>query len=217
MKNLLLIFLLANILFFMWSMFVEEDPVPGVEVISESDVGPPLEVVSNGAGANVGSLGNGGSLHAMTGRPCVTIGPIREMTEADTAVLEYGGDGMTTHRRSTEMELLLGHWVQIPNIADLATATGMLEVLSEAGLGDAYYVDSEQLISLGRFGEEDRAERVELQARSLDMDVVSVPWTSNALVYFVDIGLPPGRGAGAIVERYGEDKVVLGDAATCPP
>jgi hypothetical protein len=32
----------------------------------------------------------------------------------------------------------------------------------------------------------------------------------------VDIGLLPGNGAGAIVEKYGEDRVALRDEATCP-
>jgi hypothetical protein len=32
----------------------------------------------------------------------------------------------------------------------------------------------------------------------------------------VDIALPPGRGAGAMIERFGEDKVLLRAQATCP-
>jgi len=39
---------------------------------------------------------------------------------------------------------------------------------------------------------------------------------NEGTVYFVDIALPPGRGAGAIIEQYGEDKVKLRDTATCP-
>ena len=39
---------------------------------------------------------------------------------------------------------------------------------------------------------------------------------AGADVFFVDIGLPPGKGAGSIVERYGEELVALRDAATCP-
>ena len=39
---------------------------------------------------------------------------------------------------------------------------------------------------------------------------------NEGTVYFVDIALPPGRGAGAIIEQYGEDKVKLREGATCP-
>jgi hypothetical protein len=40
---------------------------------------------------------------------------------------------------------------------------------------------------------------------------------NEGTVYFVDIALPPGRGASGMIEQYGEDKVMLRDAATCPP
>ena len=40
--------------------------------------------------------------------------------------------------------------------------------------------------------------------------------TRDDKIYFVDIGLPPGKGAGAIIEKYGEERVALRDAATCP-
>lgn len=71
-------------------------------------------------------------------------------------------------------------------------------------------------ISLGLFGDIERAERIELQARSLDLPADITARTREGSVYFVDIGLPPGKGAGAIVEKYGEERVLLREAATCP-
>ena len=71
-------------------------------------------------------------------------------------------------------------------------------------------------ISLGLFGVVESAERVELQARSMDLPADIAPRTREGTVFFVDIGLPPGRGAGAIIEKYGEDRVALREAATCP-
>ncbi len=38
----------------------------------------------------------------------------------------------------------------------------------------------------------------------------------DATIYFVDIGLPPGRGAGDMIQKYGEDLVLLRNQATCP-
>ena len=69
---------------------------------------------------------------------------------------------------------------------------------------------------MGLFGDVERAERIELQARSLDLPADISPRTREGTVYFVDIGLPPGKGAGAIVEKYGEERVAMRDAATCP-
>jgi hypothetical protein len=40
--------------------------------------------------------------------------------------------------------------------------------------------------------------------------------TRDATVFFVDIALPPGKGARSIVDKHGEEKVLLREAATCP-
>ena len=225
MKNLLLLLVLANVLYFMWSMFATEDPQPGVAVVDESDLGPPLQVsVGQGsdtvtsAGAVLG-LGEPSDLEAVVGRSCVTIGPFKVSDDADSAVLEYGNEGMRTALRSEQGQIFVGHWVQIRNVADEATAKDMLEKLIAGGLNDAYLVRTEDeglKISLGLFGDIEGAEKIELQARSLDLPADISPRMREGTVFFVDIGLPPGKGAGAIVEKYGEELVAMRDAATCP-
>jgi len=61
-----------------------------------------------------------------------------------------------------------------------------------------------------------RAERVELQAKSLNLAADITPRMREGTVFYVDIGLPPGKGAGNMMEKYGEERVLLRDAATCP-
>jgi hypothetical protein len=126
---------------------------------------------------------------------------------------------MRTALRSTDGQLFVGHWVQIRNIPDRDTGNQMLEKLRDGGLGDAYLVPTEEdglKISLGLFGERSRAERVELQAKSMDLPADITPRMRDATIFFVDIGLAPGRGAGDMIEQYGEDMVLLRDQATCP-
>jgi len=225
MKNILLALLLANILYFMWGLFNEEDSPPGVELVEESDLGPPLEVTTgrdSNSVASVGAvLGSGepSALEAVVGRSCVTIGPFKENADADSASLEYANEGMNVVLRSTRGEIFVGHWVQIRNVANDTEADEILAKLSQGGLSDAYLVrtDDEGLkISLGLFGNIERAEKIELQARSLDLPAEISPRTREGDVFFVDIGLPPGKGAGAIIEKYGQERVLLRDAATCP-
>ena len=225
MKNLLLLLILANILYRMWGMFATENPQPGVAVVEESELGPPLDVTTgqdSNSVASVGAvLGSGdhSDLEAVVGRSCVTIGPFKVSGDADTAVLEYTNEGMKAGVRSTQGQIFVGHWVQIRQVPDEATASQMLEKLKAGGLTDAYLVRTEDeglKISLGLFGNVERAERVELQARSMDLPADISPRTREGTIFFVDIALPPGRGAGAIVEKYGEDMVALRDEATCP-
>ncbi len=225
MRNLLLILLLANILYFLWGMFTKEEAQPGVAIVQETDLGPPLEVrtgddsdVIASVGAVLGS-GDPSDLEAVVGRSCVTIGPFKVDTDADSAVLAYASEGMKTAIRRTRAQIFVGHWVQIRTVENDAQADEMLEKLLAGGLTDAYLVRTEDeglKISLGLFGDLERAEKIELEARSLDLPADITPRTADREVYFVDIGLPPGKGAGAIVEKYGEDKVLMRDGATCP-
>ena len=225
MKNLLLLLLLANILYFMWGRFVEEPDQTGIVVVDEADLGPSLEVSSidvaeaaSSVGAVLGS-GRPSELAAVVGRSCATIGPFKTNAEANGAMADYESEEMPASVRTTQGQVFVGHWVQIRNIADRTTGDAMLEKLRSGGLGDAYIVATEDeglKISLGLFGEMDRAERVELQAKSLDLPADITPRTREATVFYVDIGLPPGRGAGAMMQKYGEERVLLRDQATCP-
>ena len=225
MKNLLLLLLLANILYFVWGMFDKDPDEPGIAIVEESELGPPLAVSPNRdavAAVSVGAvLGSGepSDLAAVVGRSCVTIGPFKANADADAALIQYAGEGMRTSLRSAHGQIFIGHWVQIRNIADRATGNNMLEKLKEGGLADAYLVatdDNGLNISLGLFGNLERAEKVELQAKSLNLPADIVPRTREGTIFFIDIALPPGKGAGAMIEKYGEEKVLLRDAATCP-
>ena len=227
MKNLLLLLLLANILYLMWGMFTEEPPGPGVAIIDETDLGPPLDVTAGRDSGAVAGTGAGAvlssrepsALEAVVGRSCATIGPFKVKTDADSAGLVYSQEGMSTAVRSTRGQIFVGHWVQIRNVESEALANEMLAALTEGGVTDAYLVRTEDeglKISLGLFGDLERAEKIELQARSLDLPAEIAPRTADRTIFFVDIGLPPGKGAGAIVDKYGEDMIMLREAATCP-
>jgi len=225
MKNLILLLVLANVLYFLWGWFVEEPPQPGVAIVDESELGPALEVTADRSAEAVASigavLGSGepSDLEAVVGRSCVTVGPFRESGDADAAQTQFSGQGMRAQLRSAVGQIFVGHWVQIRNIENRDSGNASLAKLQEGGLGDAYLWDSDDeglKISLGLFGDVAGAEKIELQATSLGFNAEIVPRMNEGTVYFVDIALPPGRGASAIIEQYGEDKVLLRDAASCP-
>jgi len=225
MKNLLLLLILANVLYLLWGWFIEEPLQPGVAIVDESELGPALAVTADRSAeaiASVGAvLGSGepSDLEAVVGRSCVTVGPFRTSGDADSAQTLYSGKGMRAQVRSAVGQIFVGHWVQIRNIESRDSGNDTLAKLQAGGLGDAYLWDSDDeglKISLGLFGDIAGAEKIELQATSLGFNAEIVPRTNEGTVYFVDIALPPGRGASAIVEQYGEEKVQLRDAATCP-
>ncbi len=225
MRNLLLLLLLANILYFLWGLFVDESVDIGVSVVNESDLGPTLDISKTKiaeAAASVGAVlgaGKPSDLAAIVGRSCVTLGPFKTATLANGVIADYEDQDMRARLRTTQGQIFVGHWVQIRNIENREVGNAMLTKLKEGGLGDAYLVDTDDeglKISLGLFGEMSRAERVELQAKSLELPADVTPRMQDGTVFFVDIGLPPGKGAGNMIEKYGEDKVLLREAATCP-
>ena len=225
MRNILLALLLANILYFMYDRFVEDPPELGIAVVDESSLGPELRLSDSSAPVeSEGDVVEGEApepveLAAMVGRSCVTVGPFKAASDAEGALSDFIADDFSAVIRSTDGQVFVGHWVQIRNIADRSSGNQMIETLREGGLGDAYLVETEEeglKISLGLFGEMPRAERIELQAKSLGLPADIVPRMRDATVFFVDLCLPPGRGAGSIVEKYGEDKVLLRDQAICP-
>jgi hypothetical protein len=223
MRNLLLLLVLANILYFIWQRVIEEPPETGVAVVEVSQLGPPLQLSrspqpATSVGAMLGSSGQM-DLAAVVGRSCVSIGPFTSSPDAQRVFLDYQDEGMRASVRSTEGQVFVGHWVQIRDVPDRDTGNRMIARLAAGGLTDAYLVptDDEGLkISLGLFGEMSRAERVELQADSLDLNAEISARMREETVYYVDIALPPGKGAGAIVERFGEERVLLRAQATCP-
>jgi hypothetical protein len=109
--------------------------------------------------------------------------------------------------------------VQVRNIPDREAGNATVAALREGGIPEAYLVttDDEGLkISLGVFGNRDGAERVQALAQSLGYPAEITPRTADGVYYFVDVALPPGRGAGAMIERYGEEKVRMREVSSCP-
>lgn len=225
MKNLLLILLLANILYFLWGRYSPEEKESGVVVLDESELGPRMELAQKprvGDPASVGAVlgeGRASDLVAVVGRSCVSVGPFRQRDDAEEVAVRYVAEEMTTRVRSTFGEVFVGHWVQVRDIPDRAASQRMVEALNEGGLTDVLPIESEDeglKISLGLFGNLERAQSVADEARALGLDAEIAPRTTEGTVYWTDIALPPGRGAAEIVERYDEERVLLRDRATCP-
>lgn len=222
MKNLLLLLLVANILYFIWGRATEPSPGAGVTILDVSEIGPPLALADARTVRRTEPSPDpdpSTDLAAVIGRSCVSIGPFTNSAEAERVLQDYEREGMWGDVRSTQGQLFVGHWVQIRNIPDRQVGDAMLNRLVNGGLGDAYLLASDEeglKISLGLFGDIARAERVELQAESLNLPAEITPRMRDATVFFVDIALPPGRGASAMVERFGEEKVLLREAASCP-
>ena len=219
-----MLLVVSNALYFMWDRFGDKAQEVGVAVLEETRLGPSLDLAdtrmakmtSNPVPETPGG-GMSSVLAAMVGQSCVSIS-FRERPEAESALDEYRSAGMRASLRSAQGEIFIGNWVQILNIPSRDAGNLMLRELQDGGISDVILLqdDGEYKISLGLFGEASGVERMELQARSLGMEPEILPEVRNAMLHYVDIALLPGRGAGAMMEQYGEERVLLRDRASCP-
>lgn len=243
MRNLILALILANVLYFLWGTFQsDKDLPPGVAILDERDLGPPLEPEEVGVTAQAvqpdaapgdeapgtdpaavdvsgAEAGEEKQLSVALGRSCVTLGPFRQGSLADDAQSEVASQGMRAELRLERGEIFVGHWVQIRNIPDRTVGDESVAVLQDGGIPEAYLVttdDSGLKISLGVFGNRDGAERVHALAQSLGFPSEITPRTADGMYHFVDVALPPGQGAGAMIERYGEELVRMREVSSCP-
>ena len=224
MKNLLLLLLLANVLFFVWQQYAKPTAEAGVVLVDQSTFGLASDVRTNRIAepvASVGAvLGEGqiAEIAAAVGKACISIGPFDDFADAADARRSAEADGQQAVIREGVTQAFVGHWVQVRNVADVDTETAYLETLREARLGDAYaYAGDEGTnISIGVFGEQARAESVRQQVEELGLLADVSPRYRDVSVYFVDIGLPAGTAIQGLVRQFGSERVLQGDAASCP-
>jgi len=223
MKNLLMLLILANVLWFLWDRFGDRAEEVGIAIIDENRLGPRLQIGEARVAEVVPDFteeiesGQVTDLAAAVGQSCVSIS-FRNSAEAGSALDEYRSAGMRATQRSAPGEVFIGNWVQIRNIPTREAGNAMLARLQEGGISDVILLKDNDAfkISLGLFGERAGVERMELQARSLGMEPEILPELRETMLYYVDIALLPGRGAGAMIEQYGEERVLLRDRASCP-
>lgn len=219
MRNLVLLLLLANVIFFAWDRWVAEPPAGAAIRFRDADTGAELKpAVQPEAGLAEPSVAQ-----AAVPRRCASIGPFEERGAAETALSRVAGLGYPAALRSGPGEVFLGHWVQIRNIPTREESRRLLGILQANGIEEAYPVpedDGERTISLGLFSDLDRARRLERRGDGLglDLDVEIVRHTREATLFWVDAAVPPGEDPGVLERAVGGTEVVIGDpAAECPP
>lgn len=156
---------------------------------------------------------------AARGNACISIGPFPDADAAQTALAAAESRGMTASQRALQDDVFAGHWVQVTGIPNREQANALIGKLKEGGLADAYLLRSEpgdNAISLGLFSDINGAQRISQRAEAVGVETVTQETYRERTVHWVDAGGARAADASALAERFGADKVLVGDAARCP-
>ena len=229
MRNLFLLLLLSNLLFFGWQRWVFVDNEKGVNIVKAPKSGEQIELAAAQPNTPVQiALESIDSepeelpveIPAFVGRACVSIGPFSEVKDAAGELAQLKTLGMQAAQRATQGDVFMGHWVHVNAVPSRASGRRLVTKLHDGGIKDAYLIigdAGDNTISLGLFSEEEGAERVELRAKSLGIDPVITRRYRQATVHWLDVRLQAAADGSQLAQTYGEERVLLRDEATCPP
>ena len=195
MRAIALLLIIANLLYFGWATLIDAPPeLPLSDSSSNADV-PKLVLASERPvppETKTTQLPSKPAAEVAQSSPqkCVSVGPFQDLPSAVEASATLKGAGYDSRQRLAQGELWVGHWVSIGGFATHEQAERAVETLKEKGVADAYIlpgVDPANVISLGIFKENDRAQRRLNEAKNLGFNAQVADRTRAGSVYWIDV------------------------------
>lgn len=176
MRNLFLSLILANLLLLAWQVWVDPSSTAAPGGDSEG-----LAVYGDGNAPNSKSApGQAASVPAsdiaataLAAGNCFRLGPLPDSTAAQQASRSLADRGIDAIPIARDVQLWLGHWVQISGFDSVPAAESARDRLVTGGIADALLMQDgpRPMISLGVFRDRNRADRVASAARGLGFEV----------------------------------------------
>lgn len=210
MRALVLLLLLANLLFAAWAHWVAPSRAPAgratpsagdggaIRLLREASPGPAAGTPGASLGPDDGTLA------------CVSAGPYLERPRAEQVEARLVRLGFAVRLREARESVRTGDWVRIEDLATPEDAANALEQLRAAGIADAYVLGEEEaaggnVISLGVFGDPDRAAQAATIARMAGHEPRTVERTREADTYWLDIDRQASAGLPTPEQLDGAD------------
>ena len=172
----------------------EKEPPPAIPTAptaSPSDT-PPLATQPD---SNSSSTPTDETTALLTGPArCISLGPFRDLAEASQASSTMRGSGYGPRTRLAQGDVWAGLWVYLADLPSRTEAQRAMSVLKQKGVADAYIMpaaDQTNVISLGIFGDPERAQRRAEEVRALGFTPSVADRTRKDTVYWIDIELKP--------------------------
>ena len=209
MRNLFLLLVLANLGFAAWHSWYTsapslERPVvrnsPSISLLVDGEVVPPpftnpIDPVANAESADQQLI-------------CMSIGPLANRLLVENAVDTLEAAAFDVEQRIAQGEVWLGYWVYIDAIDTQDAANDIVRQLNEADIDEAYVIadgNNGNLVSLGVFSVQERAQQRLEDARALGFEVTVTDRSQPGDVFWLDVtaadGLPFSRSDMAPLQQ----------------
>lgn len=210
MRNIFLVLLLANLLMLGWVFWVDPEPSTAVK---------PKGVNELAIFRQAGATATESSVPVAASSQCLFVGPVPDLNVARQLSVSLADRGIKVQLVPREGRVWLGHWVQIQGFAARELAEEARQRLRKAGLLDAYVMEDGpmNIINLGVFREQDRAERVMEAARRAGFKAVMRERVRPAAEYWLVSDRANGHRAalGEIAASF--DRILRVETGACPP
>lgn len=144
MRNLFLTLLVVNVVFLLWTGWVDR-PRDVAGATPEIDV-PMLELTALPAAA------------APPATHCRSIGPFADAGAAAGTVDSLRARGLPSRERDVDGAIADGYWVYVEDLKDLSARRKMIATLTAAGIRDAAVMpDESERVSIGIFSDQKHA------------------------------------------------------------
>jgi hypothetical protein len=228
-RNLFLFVLLVNALFAAWQFFVAPADVnPYVPRNGARERELPLftvpgQVRPRGGGSAApnrpGEIRPGAE--RISGPGCFHVGPFADSAAAGAVRDRLKQTGLAVSESTGEGQEWLGHWVQIENLADEATAQAAMARLVAGGAPDATLTSQNPpfSLSLGVFKVRARADAVATTARSLGFSPTITDRYRNGPQYWVELQLAADQSLNLAGVAGETSQILRAESVTCvaPP
>jgi hypothetical protein len=208
MRSFVLLLLLANLLVLAWQRWIVPPDAPDALAL-QARRSPELALARPAAapGRLAGPLN------------CARIGPFTDAATARRGAGLLADRGVAGSVEAEPVEVWLGHWVQVPGLANRAAADGARDGLVAAGLKDAYVVRADDgfKVSLGVFRDRGRADRVAQIARGAGFEVLMTDRTRDGEEFWLvaeSAGIVTGDFAALAAAG---DRILRSEPVACPP
>lgn len=199
MRIVFLVLVLANLGLAAWYFWLREPgfptrPMPAsaptIELLGDRD--PDSSVDAASAAATAGANGRSGTIAPLDNelRDCFSMGPFSNRLDVEEAVAVLRSAGFQTSQRTAQGEVWLGRWVYIDAIATQDEAEDIVTALSDEGITEAYVIadgNNGNIVSLGVFSEQARAQQRLLDAQALGLSPVVADRSQPGEVFWVDV------------------------------